>query len=69
MDQQTADTLKAPEIPLAQLYLSTCEALSRYAYEAVARQQQMNTWSLQVTANSVRDLYAVFTPEAPGRQV
>jgi len=68
MDQQPADTSKAPEMPLAQLYLSTCEALSRYAYEAAARQQQMNIWSLQVTVNSVRDLYAVFAPETPGRQ-
>jgi hypothetical protein len=43
-----------------QLYLSTCEMLARYAYEATAQQQQLNILAQQVTAESTKALYAVF---------
>ena len=51
-----------PEIlQLAELYVSTSKALAQYAFEATAKQQQMNMLAQQVTTNSVRTLYSVFT--------
>lgn len=52
---------KREVLQLAELYLSTSEALARYAFEATCRQQQMNMMAQQVTVNSVRTLYSIFT--------
>jgi hypothetical protein len=43
-------------LQLAKLYISTSETLAKYAYEASARQQQLNILAQQVTANSVQTL-------------
>ncbi len=44
---------------LAQLYLSTCETLARYAYEATANQQQLNILAQQVTVENTKALYTI----------
>ena len=55
-------------LELSNLYLSTAEMLARYAYEASAKQQQMNVLAQQVTTNSVRTLYSIFTSETSSPQ-
>jgi len=52
------------ESAIAKFYLSTAETLARYAYEASARQQQMNLLAQLATVNSVNSLYAAVAPEA-----
>jgi hypothetical protein len=61
-EEQTGATLspEADNVKLAGLCLSTCEMLARYAYEATARQQQLNILAQQVTAESTRTLYTAF---------
>jgi hypothetical protein len=46
------------QIKLAQLYLSTCETLAKQAYEATAKQQQLNILAQQVTTNGIATLYS-----------
>lgn len=46
---------------LARLYLSTCEILARYAYEATAKQQQLNILAQQVTVENTKTLYAILS--------
>ena len=65
IDQQPGNgvPISAEIMQMSQLYLSTCEMLARYAFDATAAQQQMNIVAQQVTVNGVRALYAGFTQD------
>jgi hypothetical protein len=47
------------EIAHAELYLSTCEKLAGHAYQATAKQQQLNILAQAVTVDNTKILYTI----------
>ncbi len=58
-DSSAALSLDSEKEKLARLYLSTCEMLALYAYEATSRQQQRNIIAEQMTVDNARRLYTI----------
>ena len=57
----TAPASDAEQVTLAKLYLSTCEMLAQHAYQATAKQQQLNILAQAVTVDNAKTLYTTLT--------